>query len=70
VAGAGLVDGDDVPDLIVGTSHGGYVRVFSGATGALLAGVGAIAIATGSALMAHDWKDRPLWFVRGWQDQP
>ena len=22
------------------------------------------------ALMAHDWKDRPLWFARGWQDQP
>ena len=36
VAGAGLVDGDNVPDLIVGTSHGAYVRVFSGATGALL----------------------------------
>jgi hypothetical protein len=25
--------------------------------------------ATGVLLMAHDWKDRSLWFVRGWQDQ-
>ena len=45
-------------------------RCHHGATGALLAGLGAIAVATGSALMAHDWKDRPLWFARGWQDQP
>ncbi len=45
-------------------------RCHHGATGALLAGIGAIALATGSALMAHDWKDRPLWFARGWQDQP
>jgi len=45
-------------------------RCHHGATGALLAGFGAIALATGSALMAHDWKDRPLWFARGWQDQP
>jgi hypothetical protein len=27
-------------------------------------------IATGSLMMAHDWKDRPLWFERGPQDQP
>ena len=45
-------------------------RCHHGAMGALLAGIGAIAVATGSALMAHDWKDRPLWFARGWQDQP
>ena len=45
-------------------------RCHHGATGALLTAVGAIAVATGSVLMAHDWKDRPLWFARGWQDQP
>jgi hypothetical protein len=45
-------------------------RCHHGATGALLAGVGAFALATGSLLMAHDWKDRPLWFAKGWQDQP
>ena len=45
-------------------------RCHHGATGALLAGLGALCVATGSALMAHDWKDRPLWFARGWQDQP
>lgn len=38
-------------------------RCHHGATGALLA-------ALGLALMAHDWKDRPLWFERGWQQQP
>jgi hypothetical protein len=27
-------------------------------------------LATGTLLMAHDWKDRPIWFQRGWQDQP
>ncbi len=26
--------------------------------------------ATGSLLMVHDWKDRAIWFQRGWQDQP
>ena len=36
VANAGFVDGDDVADLIVGTSTGAYARVYSGATGALL----------------------------------
>ena len=59
-------------------------RCHHGATGALLTGaatVGVVAsiirplravtlLATGTALMAHDWKDRPLWFQRGWQDQP
>jgi hypothetical protein len=44
-------------------------RCHHGATGALLAGVGAIAMATGSVLMAHDWKDRPHWFARGWQGE-
>ncbi len=59
-------------------------RCHHGATGALLTGVATVGLAaafvqprralallaTGSALMAHDWKDRPLWFQRGWQDQP
>jgi hypothetical protein len=59
-------------------------RCHHGATGALLtalaaAGIAASALrparavgllATGSLLMAHDWKDRPLWFERGWQSQP
>jgi hypothetical protein len=33
-------------------------RVHHGMTGALLA-------AAGTLLMAHDWKDRPIWFQRG-----
>jgi hypothetical protein len=37
-------------------------RVHHGMTGALLAALGA-------ALMAHDWKDRPMWFRRGVGDQ-
>ena len=59
-------------------------RCHHGATGALLTAVasagllaGAFAsrraialLATGSALMVHDWHDRPLWFERGWQSQP
>ena len=59
-------------------------RCHHGATGALLTalaagGAGRLGrsahpalslLATGSLLMAHDWKDRPLWFERGWQDQP
>jgi hypothetical protein len=36
-------------------------RVHHGATGIILAAVGA-------ALVAHDWKDRPVWFARGAQD--
>ena len=54
-------------------------RCHHGATGAVLTGVAAAALlvsqssarraltlaATGSLLMAHDWKDRPLWFERG-----
>jgi hypothetical protein len=59
-------------------------RCHHGATGALLTGLataGLVAsalrparavtlLATGSLLMAHDWHDRPMWFQRGWQDQP
>jgi hypothetical protein len=57
-------------------------RCHHGATGALLAtmgatavaagllaSMGAIPIAAGGVLMAHDWKDRAVWFARGWQDQ-
>jgi hypothetical protein len=33
-------------------------RVHHGATGLLLA-------LFGTVLMAHDWKDRPVWFRRG-----
>jgi hypothetical protein len=36
----------------------GGQRVHHGLTGILFA-------AAGFALMAHDWKDRPLWFERG-----
>jgi hypothetical protein len=59
-------------------------RCHHGATGAILTAVAATGLlassvqarraltlmATGSLLMAHDWHDRPLWFERGWQDQP
>jgi hypothetical protein len=59
-------------------------RCHHGATGALLTGLAAVGvvasavkptraltlIATGTMLMAHDWKDRPIWFERGPQDQP
>jgi hypothetical protein len=38
-------------------------RCHHGATGALLTFAGAV----GVALMAHDWKDRQVWFSRGWQ---
>jgi hypothetical protein len=52
-------------------------RCHHGATGAVLAGAGLIGalalrapalsamVAAGGALMAHDWKDRALWFARG-----
>ena len=39
----------------------GGQRVHHGATGLLLAALGA-------ALVAHDWKDRLVWFARGAQD--
>lgn len=60
-------------------------RCHHGATGALLCATGTLGLAavrrlkvptlaavllSGSALMAHDWHDRGLWFQRGWQDQP
>jgi hypothetical protein len=38
-------------------------RVHHGLTGALL-------LATGTALMLHDWKDRSLWFRLGPDRQP
>jgi len=40
----------------------GGQRVHHGLTGLALAALGA-------ALVAHDWKDRPIWFARGPQDQ-
>ena len=54
-------------------------RCHHGATGVLLAGAGAVGllalryralagvIAAGGALMAHDWRDRSVWFAKGWQ---
>jgi hypothetical protein len=45
-------------------------RCHHGATGALLASMGAMAVAAGGLLMAHDWKDRAVWFARGPQSQP
>ena len=57
-------------------------RCHHGATGTLLAGAGIVGlvalraplltgiVAAGGVLMVHDWKDRTLWFARGWQDQP
>lgn len=38
-------------------------RCHHGATGTVLTIWGATEI----ALMAHDWKDRAVWFARGWQ---
>ena len=38
-------------------------RMHHGPTGIVLAALGA-------ALVAHDWKDRPVWFQRGAQQQP
>ncbi len=38
-------------------------RCHHGATGSLLA-------ALGVALMAHDWKDRTIWFTPGHGNQP
>jgi hypothetical protein len=60
-------------------------RCHHGATGALLASAGAttlilaggglsargsVALAAGGVLMAHDWKDRGLWFRPGYGTQP
>jgi hypothetical protein len=54
-------------------------RCHHGATGAFVAGAAvlipprrskvALAI-TGATLMAHDWKDHPIWFERGHGTQP
>ena len=38
-------------------------RLHHGLTGVVLA-------SAGMALMAHDWRDRSIWFARGPQDQP
>ena len=58
----------------------GGQRLHHGATGIALAGVAAANLATrrsprglayllaGGAMVAHDWKDRGLWFRRGAQD--
>jgi hypothetical protein len=57
-------------------------RCHHGATGAVLTATalgclltarlstrgGATLVATGSLLMAHDWKDRAIWFERGEQE--
>ena len=40
------------------------------ATGVGVAVTWSALVATGGLLMAHDWKDRTLWFQRGWQNQP
>jgi hypothetical protein len=59
-------------------------RCHHGATGAVLTGLAAGAliasrahvlhltalVATGAVLMAHDWRDRALWFQPGHQGQP
>jgi len=59
-------------------------RCHHGATGALLAAAGVAGaatarvnpagmvglLATGGLLMAHDWKDRSIWFERGFGTQP
>ena len=41
----------------------GGQRVHHGLTGVLFAAAGVV-------MIAHDWKDRPLWFRRGFGDQP
>lgn len=57
-------------------------RLHHGATGTALAWAGATELLSGrgrkgaallvagSVLMAHDWKDRSIWFERGRQNQP
>ncbi len=59
-------------------------RCHHGASGALIAGgaltgvlvhvaergLGAAVLTAGAALMAHDWKDRRIWFERGAGRQP
>lgn len=60
----------------------GGQRLHHGATGVALAGLAIASLATrrsprglayllaGSAMCAHDWKDRAIWFQRGPQNQP
>jgi hypothetical protein len=55
-------------------------RCHHGASGALLATAGVLGlmglrvrplaglVAAGGLMMAHDWKDRSVWFARGCQD--
>jgi hypothetical protein len=59
-------------------------RCHHGATGSFVAGAACVGlirarsagrsaialIVTGGALMVHDWKDRPIWFERGYGTQP
>jgi hypothetical protein len=58
-------------------------RCHHGATGSIVAAIACaglvikparpsslMVLATGSALMAHDWKDHPIWFQRGHGNQP
>ena len=59
-------------------------RCHHGATGSLVAAAACVGIilerdgrspllalvATGTVLMAHDWKDRSIWFERGHGTQP
>lgn len=60
-------------------------RCHHGAAGSIAAGVAClglitepahiarpamVALAAGGALMAHDWKDRSIWFERGYGTQP
>ena len=57
-------------------------RCHHGATGSVVAALACLgliaepapptilALAAGSALMIHDWKDRSFWFERGYGTQP
>jgi hypothetical protein len=45
-------------------------RWHHGATGAALTTAGTVGVLIGGVLMAHDWKDRQMWFERGWGTQP
>lgn len=59
-------------------------RCHHGATGALLSvaalpallfaavapPLAVVVLLGGAVLMAHDWKDRSIWFEPGWQSQP
>jgi hypothetical protein len=56
-------------------------RCHHGSAGAMLTALSAVSMprsfagrlalaCAGGILMAHDWKDRAVWFQRGWQHQP